>query len=152
MTQVSGTLITRNYSDFRGVDFSDREDEVYLSRTPDEKNMWKNYKNAGGKCIETRPDVELLKEYSNTIFGLFFYEINGTLHRIVHSGTNLYDNNDVIYNEMAEHKSHFFVWSGKLYIKDATNYLVYDGTTCEPVVGFIPMTTTGRSPAGVGYG
>ena len=150
MSQVSGTLITRNYSNFRGVDFSNRKDEVNLSRTPDALNMWKNYKSSGGKAIETRPDVELLKEYSNAIFGLFFYEINGELHKIVHSGTNLYDEDDVIYDEMAEHTSHFFVFNNKLYIKDGTHYLVYDGTTCSEVVGYIPQTTIGRSPAGGG--
>ena len=144
--QVSGRLITRNYSNFRGVDFSDRKDEVYLSRTPDALNMWKNYKASGGKAIETRPDVELLKEYSNTIFGLFFYDYDGSTHRIVHSGTDLYDNNDVIYNEMAERKSLMFEFSGKLYIMDGTNYLVYDGTTCEDVVGFIPTTYMSMSP------
>jgi hypothetical protein len=150
MSQVSGTLITRNYSNFRGVDFSNRKDEVYLSRTPDALNMWKNYKSTGGKAIETRPDVELLKEYSASIFGHFFYEYNGETHEIVHSGTNLYDDDNIIYEDMAEHKSLFFVFNNKLYIKDATNYLVYDGENCNPVVGFVPTTTIGRSPAGGG--
>ena len=150
MTQVAGTLITRNYTDFKGVDFSNRKDEIYLSRTPDALNMWKNYKSTGGKAIETRPDVELLKEYSNTIFGLFFYEYNNTTHKIVHSGTNLYDNDDVIYSTMAEHESKFFVYDKKLYIKDGTNYLVYDGVTCDDVVGYIPTTSIARSPAGGG--
>jgi hypothetical protein len=148
--QTSGSLIRRNYSDFKGVDFSNRKDEIFLYRTPDALNMWKNYKATGGKSIETRPDVELLKEYSNAIFGHFFYEYNNKTHEIVHSGTNLYDDDNVIYEEMAEHKSHFFVFNNKLYIKDATNYLVYDGNTCTPVVGFIPTTTIGRSPAGGG--
>jgi hypothetical protein len=150
MTQVSGKLITRNYSDFRGVDFSDREDEVYLSRTPDEKNMWKNYKNAGGKCIETRPDVELLKEYSNTIFGLFFYAYNNVNHKIVHSGTNLYDEETVIFDDMEETPSKFFVFNNLLYIKDGKNYLVYDGSTCKDVVGYIPTTTMSMTPSGQG--
>lgn len=150
MTQVSGTLITRNYSDFRGVDFSDREDEVYLSRTPDEKNMWKNYKNAGGKCIETRPDVELLKEYSNTIFGLFFYAYNNVNHKIVHSGTNLYDEETVIFENMEEAPSKFFVFNNLLYIKDGKNYLVYNGTTCSQVVGYIPTTHIAMTPLGQG--
>lgn len=149
-TQVSGALISRNYSNFRGVDFSNRKDEVNLFRTPDALNMWKNYKSTGGKAIETRPDVELLKEYSASIFGHFFYDYNGETHEIVHSGTNLYDDDNIIYENMAEHKSLFFVFNNKLYIKDATNYLVYDGNTCTPVVGFIPTTTIGRSPAGGG--
>lgn len=150
MTQVSGTLVTRNYTGFRGVDFSNRKDEVNLFRSPDALNMWKNYKNDSGKCIETRPDIELLTEYSNTIFGLFFYSYDNSTHRIVHSGTNLYDNDNVIYSNMAEYKTSFFVFNNLLYIKDGTNYLVYNGTTCTDVVGYIPVTTIGRSPSGGG--
>jgi hypothetical protein len=140
----SGDLITRRYGDFRGVDFSNRKDEVNINRSPDALNMWKNYKNSNGKCIETRPDVELLAEFSDTIFGLFFYE-NG---KIIHSGTKLYsDSETVIYEGMAEHKSNYFVFGGKIYIMDGTNYLVYDGTTVSPVTGFIPTTTISRSPS-----
>ena len=76
----SGDLITRNYTNFRGVDFSDNE--VNLMRSPDSINMWKNYKNNLGKCIETRPDLELLKSFSNTVFGLFFYKVGKTTKRI----------------------------------------------------------------------
>ena len=150
MTKVSGSLITRNYSEFRGIDFSNRKDEVNLYRSPDALNMWKNYKNSNGKCIETRPDIELLKEYSNTIFGLFFYTYSGSTHKIVHSGTKLYDDDTEIYSSMAEHKSQFFVFNNLLYIKDGTNYLVYDGSTCSDVVGFVPTTSISRYPAGGG--
>ena len=38
---ASGDLITRNYANFRGVDFTD--EEVALTRSPDSLNMWKNY-------------------------------------------------------------------------------------------------------------
>ena len=139
----SGDLVTRNYNNFRGVDFSQRKDEVSLNRSPDALNVWKNYKNNNGRCIETRPDVELLEEYSNTIYGLFFYTYNGVKHRIVHVGDKLYDDDKLIYltsntgdmssiadTFMSESKSSFFVFEKKLYIKDGTQYLVYDGTTC----------------------
>ena len=149
-TQISGSLITRNYGNFKGVDFSTRKDEVSLYRSPDALNMWKNYKNSNGKCIETRPDIELLEEHSNTIFGLFFYTYNSVKHRILHTGSNLYDNDRLIYSKMAEHKSKYFVYNKKLYIKDATQYLVYDGTTIKEVEGYIPTTTIGKSPSGAG--
>lgn len=147
---ISGTLISRNYGNFKGIDFSNRKDEVSLNRSPDALNMWKNYKSNYGRCVETRPDIELLGEYSDTVFGLFFYAYNGSNHRIVHSGTKLYDNSNVIYSSMAEHESKFFVYDKKLYIKDGNKYLVYNGTTVSEVVGFIPTTTIGRSPAGSG--
>ncbi len=148
--QVSGTLITRNYANFRGVDFSNRKDEILLYRSPDALNMWKNYKSANGRCIETRPDIELLSTYSNTIFGLFFYSYNNTTHKIVHSGKKLYDENTIIYNDMEENNSVFFVFNKLLYIKDGKHYLVYNGTTCTEVVGYIPTTSISRSPSGGG--
>lgn len=42
MSIESGDLITRIYSNFRGVDFSNHEVSQY--RSPDSKNIWKNYK------------------------------------------------------------------------------------------------------------
>ena len=72
----SGDLILREYTKFRGVDFGHRKDEVYLYRSPDALNVWKNYKGSNGNCIETRPDLELLKNYSDTILVSFFITIN----------------------------------------------------------------------------
>lgn len=65
----SGTLVTRRIDKFAGVDFTNNETNI--ARSPDSLNMWKNYKN-NESGVETRPDVELVKEYDNTIFGLFF--------------------------------------------------------------------------------
>lgn len=148
--QISGSLITRNYAGFLGVDFTNRKDEISLTRSPDALNMWKNYKNSNGKCIETRPDIELLKEYSDTIFGLFFYTVNGTTYRISHVGDKLYKDENLIYSSMARHKSKFFVFNNILYIKDASKYLRYDGTTIQEVEGYIPTTSISRSPSGGG--
>jgi hypothetical protein len=150
MATVSGNLITRNYRDFRGVDFSNRKDEVSLYHSPDALNLWKNYKNTNGKALETRPDIELLKEFSETIFGLFFYTVNGKKYRITHAGTNLYKDDEVIYTKMAEHKSNFFVMNNILYIMDATNYLRYDGKEVKEVEGYIPETSISRNPSGGG--
>lgn len=148
--QVSGSLITRKYQNFRGVDFSNRKDEISLYRSPDALNMWKNYKNSKGRCVESRPDIELVKEFADTIFGLFFYTYNNSTHRIVHAGTKLYDNDKVIYSNMAQKKSKAFVYDKLFYIKDGNNYYVYDGTTVKEVDGFIPTTTISRSPNGGG--
>lgn len=148
--QVSGSLITRNYTNFRGVDFSNRKDEVSLYRSPDSINMWKNYKNNRGQAIESRPDLDLVETYIDTIWGLFFYSYGGATHKIVHAGTKLYDNKNVIYDKMTAHKSQSFVYNSLLYIKDGTQYLVYDGKTVKEVEGYIPTTTISRSPSGGG--
>ena len=143
---ISGNLVSREYKKFRGVDFSQRKDEVSLYRSPDALNVWKNYKGSNGNCIETRPDLELLKQYSDTIFGLFFY--NNKL--IVHSGTNLYEEDKVIYSSMTQSKSIMFVFLKKLYVMDGNKYLVYDGSSVKEVEGYIPITTTGKTAIGNG--
>lgn len=142
----AGALIKREYRDFRGVDFSNRKDEVSLYRSPDALNMWKNYKNSSGNCIETRPTVELAYTYDDTVYG--FYMFQG--YKIVHTGNKLYKHDELIYENMALNKSNFFIYNSKLYIKDGVNYLVYDGTECKPVEGYIPITTIGRNPQGGG--
>ena len=150
MAQVSGTLITRNYSNFSGVDFSNRGDEVALNHSPNALNMWKNYRSSNGKCVETRPDLELYEAYPDRIYGFYLYTIRGVIYKIVHSGTNLYKNDEIIYSNMVEHKSNFFVFKDKLYIMDSNKYLVYDGTEVKEVEGYVPTTTISRAPLGGG--
>lgn len=149
---VSGSLITRNYSNFRGVDFSNKE--VSLVRSPDSINMWKDYKNNLGKCIETRPDMELVATYDNTIYGLFFYKVGNNEMMLVHCGTKLYkvlDNvKTEIFNGMKPARSGAFIYNNIFYIKDGINYLRYDGSKCSQIVGYIPTTSIGRKPSGGG--
>jgi len=148
---VAGTLVTKEYKNFRGVDFTNVEVKQY--RSPDALNVWRNYKHKG-EGITTRPDIELYESFDDSVFGLFFYEIEGNTQLIVHSGTKLYkiDNGtrNVIYNGMNEQKSLFFVYEKSLFIKDGKNYLEYNGKTCEEVVGYVPITTTSKSPTGEG--
>ena len=154
---VSGSLVTRNYKNFKGVDFSNRKDEVSLYRSPDALNVWKNYKSSNGRCIETRPDVELIDTFDNSIFGLFFYTINTIEHMIVHSGTSLYDidmstkEKKVIKKDgMKPAKSQAFISNNIFFIKDGINYLEYDGETIKEVEGTIPVTFINCKPEGGG--
>ena len=52
-------LISRIYSNFRGVDF--RGEEINLVRSPDSLNMWKDYKET--ESIRTRPGKELMEAF-----------------------------------------------------------------------------------------
>ena len=154
MSQIPGTLITRNYADFRGVDFSNKE--VSLTRSPDSLNMWKDYKNNLGKCIETRPDIALVDTYDNTIFGLFFYKVGNTEMQIVHCGTKLYKvvsgTRTELYTGMKPARSQSFIYNNIFYIKDGINYLKYDGSTISSIENgsYIPTTSIARKPSGGG--
>lgn len=138
----SGNLVTRKVDNFAGVDFSNSD--TNLSRSPDSLNMWKNYKN-NNAGIETRPDMELVEEYDNTIFGLFFYDIDNVTHKIVHCGTKLYDNKKEIFTGMNPARSQSFIFNNILYIKDGINYLEYNGSEINEVVGTIPVTSIGNA-------
>ena len=133
------TPIRRTYSDFRGVDFANDPSLVLLSRSPDALNVWKNYKDTQGSCIETRPGYRELANFEDKINGMYFY--NDKV--LIHSGTNLYlwDNFPSepttpltpLKNNMNDAKSSFAIFNEKLYIVDGANYLVYDGTNLENV-------------------
>lgn len=143
---ASGSLVYRNYRNFRGVDFSNRKDEVSIYRSPDALNVWQNYKSSNGNCIETRPGLEELKECEDIIYGLYFFNGN----RIIHCGNKLYNEDTVIYEEMSKHESKFFIYEKQLYILDGTNYLVYDGENVKEVEGYVPTTTISKAPTGEG--
>ena len=147
---VSGSLVTREYKNFRGVDF--RDGDVNIVRSPDSLNMWRDYSKSNG--ITTRPELELVESYDNTVWGVFFYRVGNTDMMIVHSGTTLYrvDKNGKtqLYMGMKPAKSYSFVYNNIFYIKDGINYLKYDGELCSQVVGFIPTTSIGRKPSGGG--
>ena len=147
---AAGSLVLRNYNSFRGVDYTNYE--VSLYRSPDAKNMWKNYKSLG-KGIETRPDIETFMELTNTIYGLFFYTIAQVEHMIIHCGVSLYDYNmktkemkTLKSTGMNPRRSQSFIYQNLFYIKDGINYLVYDGATISEVVGYIPTTSISRTP------
>lgn len=138
----SGNLVKRIVDSFAGVDFSNSD--TNLLRSPDALNMWKNYKN-NSAGVETRPDMELVEEYDNTIFGLFFYEYGNEVHKIVHCGTKLYDNHNEIFTGMNLINSSAFVFNNIFYIKDGLNYLEYNGETIKEVEGTIPITSIGNA-------
>lgn len=139
-------LITRVYSNFRGVDF--RGEEINLMRSPDALNVWKDYKYT--ESIRTRPGIELVTSFTDNVYGVFFYGDK----MLVHSGNNLYQIvNGVkteLYSGLKEAVSNSFVYDDVWYFKDGMNYLQYDGETIQDVAGYIPTTTIARKPMGGG--
>ena len=153
------TSIIRTYSSFRGVDFTSDPAIVNLSRSPDALNVWKNYEDTQGECIETRPGYQKLGNFNEYIYG--FYIFKGKA--IIHAGNNLYLWNNfpsnpaeekiILKDDMNTQKSSFAIFDDNLYILDGLHYLVYDGENLKNVVDtdtYIPTTTIGRDPSGGG--
>lgn len=146
-------LITRNYNNFRGVDFSNNN--VSFSRSPDLLNMWRDYQDSD--CIQTRPGMKLLNTFNNKILGLFFYVKDDIQHVLVHVGPKLlkWDNypntpaeTQELYTSMNAKESRSFIYDNILFIMDGINYLEYDGETLKKVEGTIPMTSYYKNPDG----
>jgi hypothetical protein len=151
--------IKRNYTNFAGVDFMNESSFVQLNRSPDALNVWKNYTEEQGSCIETRPGYTKIATIGTNILGI--YVVNSS-EAIVHSDNKLYkwdnfpnepNNLQVLFTGMSTtNKSVFNKFKENLYINDGVNYLYYDGTQVAPVsnIAYIPTTTIGRAPSGGG--
>lgn len=139
-------MVSRQYAGFRGVDF--RGEEIYLTRSPDSLNVWKDYKET--ESIRTRPGMELNTSFNDKVYGVFFY--NGEM--IVHSGTKLYKvvkgRKTELFSGLKAAVSDSFVYNNLWYFKDGKNYLQYDGTTIKAVEGYVPTTSIARKPGGGG--
>lgn len=149
-------IITKNYSNFRGVDFTNGVISDY--RSPDALNMWKNYKD--DDCIQTRPGMKHIAAFNGEIYGLFFYKINNVTQVLVHCGTKLlrwsnYPNTPAIttelYTGLNPRQSKSFIFDNVFFFLDGINYLEYDGETIKEVVGTIPITSYYKNPDGSTY-
>lgn len=142
MSTETGDKISRVYGSFRGVDF--RGEEISINRSPDSLNVWKDYTET--ESIRTRPGMKLNTAFSDTVYGIFFYD--GAM--LVHSGSVLYKvkngTKTTLYTGLNKNRSDSFVYDNIWYFKDGKNYLAYNGTTIAPVVGYIPTTSIGRKP------
>ena len=153
------SLITRLYSNFRGLDL--RGEEINIVRSPDALNVWKDYKET--ESIRTRPELELKESFDNTVWGVFFYAVGNKEMMLVHCGTKLYKIENGVRTELKKIvdgkevdlelnpiKSQSFIYNNMWYFKDGINYLEYDGETIAEVVGYVPTTSIGRRPSGGG--
>ena len=146
-------IITKKYSNFRGVDFTNGIVQSY--RSPFSVNMWKNYKE--DDCIQTRPGMTLLNSFNGEIYGLFFFDKNNIKHVLMHVGTKLLKwinypavpaETSELYTSMNPRKSRHFTTDTTLFILDGINYLEFDGNAVKEVVGTIPYTSYYKNPDG----
>ena len=162
----TGDRITRTYQSFRGVDF--RGEEVNYVRSPDSKNVWKDYKNT--ESIRTRPGMRKIYdvdcEVEGVVRAVHFFKDQILLHvgtelRLVEldateNARSVTKTFDVTMNDA---HSESFAYGRYLYIKDGLNYFRYDGTNVVSMLSkdgsklpicYIPTTSIGRSSLGGG--
>lgn len=138
--------VKRTYGNFLGVDL--RRGETDPARSPDSKNVWKDYRQGGNIC--TRPAMEQHSGWPGRIYGIFFFEDE----LLVHCADTLWRVKDgqrsVLYSGLREAAGEGFILDDRWYFKDGKHYLYYDKAAVREVAGYIPTTSTGRTPAGEG--
>lgn len=139
-------IVTRIYSNFRGVDF--RGEEINLVRSPDSLNVWKDYKET--ESIRTRPGLALYKAFTEPVYGIYAYA--GL--KLIHSGASLWRSDGwyPVLAGLSQSPSDGFVYDGAFYIKDGACYQIYRKSPYKggDVEGYVPTTTIARNPAGGG--
>ena len=149
-------IVSRIYSNFRGVDF--RGEDVNLTRSPDSLNMWKDYKQTNS--IRTRPGMVQKLFMGHEVYGIYFFK--GKM--LVHSGSYLHEIDPsqsgriydieakLIQTDLREEPGQAFVYNDVWYFKQDEVYISYNGTEdfADPVEPYVPTTSIGRNPGGGG--
>lgn len=121
----------RVYTDLKGVDFSSLPSRVATYRSPEAKNVYKNYLSELGQAIETRPGVKLIGNiagmYDNLVLnwdfsdGLNNWDITTLISATINESGNL-----VI---LADNQGDVL----KQFIANGTNYANHKIYTCAKV-------------------
>lgn len=132
--------------DFLGVDFTNSPASVKKEMSPNCKNMIRDVPGKVRKCMGYITDAT----YPSKINGS--HRLHGDSCRLIHSGTNIYKCEEVLYSDAADERSKSWQLGDKLYILDGKKMLVYDGTTITTVDSnaYIPTLTIAKNPSGGG--
>jgi hypothetical protein len=139
-----------NINTFLGADLSDAPNNVAKNRSPSCPNM---IRDEVGK-VKKRDGIQLVKTYAGRINGVHFL-YGATTKKLVHHGTKISLDGATpteLYASANDHISVSKQMNGKLWILDGNTYLVYDGSTIQPVsnIAYVPTIIIARTPTGGG--
>ena len=129
-------MYTRQYKDFRGVDFSSARAECAPTRFNDLKNMWRDYHSEQGAAVETAPGFRALFNVPGEVHSLHYLPSTdeGKGKYIVHAGTSLFTastdgaEQTPIGKDLNDSRSQSALFYNSLYLVDGKKYCrVSDG-------------------------
>lgn len=130
---------------FMGVDFTNDPSAVNQYQSPNVVNMIRDVPGKMRKCM----GWHTVKKYEDRINGFHKFDAKSG---VLHSGTNLYWNDDAVYFNAADEKSRSWKCGDSLIIADGKELLTFDGTDMQPVseVAYVPTITISKNPSGGG--
>ena len=153
-------LYQKEYTQFRGVDFSTDPTQVADYRSPYALNLISDLAGFPEKRVGWRKILDTGKRINGIHHAVF---ASGASMRFVHAGNTLYTwdesnaSHTAICETMADNRSVAFAHGGKMYIMDGLKYRVvaeadgvYTVTNVEDGEVFIPTTTIAADPSGGG--
>ena len=131
---------------FLGADFTNSPLNVDEKQSPNCPNMIRDVPGKVRKCM----GYHTIETYEGKING--FHRIHGSANGLVHAGTKMYFNGNVVYTDANNARSKSWQFENKVYIADGKALLIFDGSTVKKVseVAKIPTTTIAKSPSGGG--
>ena len=137
------------YNQFKGVDYAHAPANISTQRCVDGMNM---VRSEVGKVTKRTGFEYDGRVWDGKINGVHFLQKNNERICLVHCGTKFYLDDNVIYSKAADRFSQAVQLKDRLYILDGKSFMVFDGNKITSVKdnAFVPLTCTGRSPAGGG--
>jgi len=135
-----------------GVNYTDKEYKLPENQSPNILNM--NFVNGELGIRQGLINLNAAEIVEPISYGTYKYKFMGNY--IKHCGTKLYKQDAVtgvstaIFSGLNASKSKIFKINGKLYLKQAGKYIVWDGTTASNVIPYIPVVIINRTPTGAG--
>ena len=153
-------LYQKEYTQFRGVDFSTDPTQVADYRSPYALNLISDLAGFPEKRVGWRKILDTGKRINGIHHAVF---ASGASMRFVHAGNTLYTwdesnaSHTAICETMSDNRSVAFAHGGKMYIMDGLKYRVvaeadgvYTVTNVEDGEVFVPTTTIAADPSGGG--
>jgi len=135
-----------------GINLCEKEYKLNENQSPNILNM--NFVNGELGIRQGLINLNAAEIVEPISYGTYKYKYMGNY--IKHCGTKLYKQDAVtgvstaIFSGLNASKSKIFKINGKLYLKQAAKYIVWDGTTASNVISYIPVVIINRTPTGAG--
>ena len=137
----------KNYSSFRGVDFSSDPSKVDDRRSPWAPNL---ISDAGG-FPEKRLGWRTIHHFDGPVHGIFFFKNESGDYRLCHAGDKLWllggETPQLLRSNLYQGRSRAFPMGGKLWILTGGQYLAFDGAAVRDAsdLAYVPITTVPSS-------